>query len=95
MVCDLCRGNRKGRDQRTEAVGSLDYILRMLADMMGQRNALRRHLDQDLPPVMETITRSMQPILSTSMGNQDEGLREAEAACRCTESWIGYGLGGE
>lgn len=61
----------------------------------GVRNALRRHLDQDLPAVMETITRSLQQSQNTTLGESDEGVKEAEAACRCAESWIGYGLGGE
>jgi len=59
------------------------------------RNALRWHLEQDVPAVMDTISRSMQPNLITGLGGQKEGLKEAEAACRCAEIWIGYGLGGE
>ena len=64
-------------------------------DFDGVRNALRRHLDQDLPAVMEIITRSLQQSPNTTMSTSDEGVKEAEAACRCAESWIGYGLGGE
>ena len=46
--------------------------------------------------VLTTITESMTP----PRGFDDPEmigakLKEAEAACRCAESWISYGLGGE
>ena len=59
------------------------------------RNALRRHLEQDVPTVIATITQSMKPHSESSMGGYEEALREAESGCRCAEAWIGYGLSGE
>lgn len=44
--------------------------------------------------MMDTMTNSMQQLL-TGLAEQKEGLKEAEAACRCAESWIDYGVGGE
>ncbi len=91
--CSICveEIGRAGISEQKRQAGS--YIAKTL--LIEPRNALRRHLDQDLPAVTEAITRSMQPHLHTSMGGQEEALKEAEAACRCAESWIQYGLGGE
>ena len=58
-----------------------------------RRNALRRHLETDLPDVMQAINSSTSP--RPGSVNDEERVREAEGACRCAESWIGYGLGGE
>lgn len=64
-----------------------------------KRNALRRHLEVDLPRVMETIKGSMSGARGMNdvgtMGGRDEVLKEMEGACRCAEAWIGYGLGAE
>jgi hypothetical protein len=60
------------------------------------RHALRRHLEGDLPAVMSTITEAMSShVQGGNLGLQEERLREAEAACRCAESWVDYGLGAE
>ena len=90
----MCGRDWEGRDQRAEAVSGHAKISKSVLKW-GTRVALRRHLDQDVPTVMETIKISMQSQLSTSTGEQEEALKEAEAACRCVESWLGYGLGGE
>nr|XP_031862141.1 uncharacterized protein CI109_002554 [Kwoniella shandongensis]KAA5529213.1 hypothetical protein CI109_002554 [Kwoniella shandongensis] len=55
-----------------------------------KRNALRRHIESDLSVVVSTITDAMNGDASTG---QQERLKEAEAACKCAESWIDYGLG--
>ncbi|KAK8844673.1 hypothetical protein IAR55_006522 [Kwoniella newhampshirensis] len=55
-----------------------------------KRNALRRHIGSDLSVVVDTITDAMNGDPSTG---QQERLKEAEAACKCAESWIDYGLG--
>lgn len=61
-----------------------------------KRKALKRHLEVDLPGVMETIKVSMEVHQNfNSAGGREEALRECEGACRCAEAWIGYGLGGE
>ncbi|WVR03182.1 hypothetical protein IAU60_000173 [Kwoniella sp. DSM 27419] len=54
-----------------------------------KRNALRRHIESDLSVVVTTITDAMRgdPALTP-----DERIKEAEAACKCAESWIDYGL---
>ena len=52
------------------------------------RSALRRHIEQDLPVVTEIIVESMQ--IRGSAGGSI-----AEAACRCAESWVNYGLAAE
>jgi hypothetical protein len=58
--------------------------------------ALKRHLEVDLPGVMEVIMASMRVHQAAhSVGGREEAMKEAEAACRCAESWIDYGLGGE
>jgi hypothetical protein len=60
------------------------------------RHALRRHLEGDLPAVMSTITEAMSShVQGGNLELQEERLREAEAACRCAESWVDYGLGAE
>ena len=59
------------------------------------RNALRRHLEMDLPAVMETIRGSMNPSSMHGLGSQQDMVAEASAACRCAEAWIDYGLGAE
>lgn len=46
------------------------------------RKALQRHLDGDMPAVMSLIMESLR-------GPQ------AEDACKCAESWVGYGISGE
>lgn len=51
-----------------------------------KRNALRKHIETDMPAVMTTITESM-------TGQLDQ--KAAEAACKCAESWINYGLGAD
>lgn len=57
---------------------------------------MRHHLDVDLPKVMETIRGSIHPPSDgQSIGGAEEAMKEAEAACRCAEKWILYGLGGE
>lgn len=64
-----------------------------------KRVALRRHLDVDLPQVMETIKGSMSGHRDLNnvhtMGGREEAVKEMEGACRCAEAWIGYGLGAE
>lgn len=62
-----------------------------------KRNALRVHLEMDLGQVMGYIKRSLEVYRSVGMpvGVGEEVVKEAEAACRCAESWIGYGLGAE
>lgn len=49
-----------------------------------------------MPAVMAAITEAMavDGILG-SPDRQAEKLREAEAACKCAESWVGYGISGE
>ena len=43
-----------------------------------------------MPAVMSAIAGGME------MGEpQVEKLKEAEAACRCAESWVGYGIRAE
>ncbi|RSH89503.1 hypothetical protein EHS25_002053 [Saitozyma podzolica] len=65
------------------------------ADLLGT-HALRRHLEGDLPAVMSTITEAMSShIQGGNLELQEERLREAEAACRCAESWVDYGLGAD
>lgn len=59
------------------------------------RNALRRHIEGDLPTVMETITAAMRIHPARDMAHQQEQLKEVEAACKCAESWVGYNLGAE
>lgn len=62
-----------------------------------KRSALRRHLDVDSKEVMGTVKRSMEVYQSSgmSLGAGEEVVKEAEAACKCAESWIDYGLGAE
>nr|XP_019048282.1 hypothetical protein I302_02051 [Kwoniella bestiolae CBS 10118]OCF27212.1 hypothetical protein I302_02051 [Kwoniella bestiolae CBS 10118] len=57
-----------------------------------QRQPLRRHIESDLSIVVSTITDAMtgDPKLSPN-----ERLKEAEAACKCAESWIDWGLSPE
>ncbi|BEJ13429.1 hypothetical protein CspHIS471_0306030 [Cutaneotrichosporon sp. HIS471] len=57
-----------------------------------KRIALRRHIDSDVPAVMAAITDSMtgEPLQSPV-----DRIRAAEAACRCADSWINYGLGAD
>ncbi|WWD06250.1 hypothetical protein V865_004336 [Kwoniella europaea PYCC6329] len=57
-----------------------------------QRQPLRRHIESDLSVVVSTITDAMSgdPNLSPN-----ERLKEAEAACKCAESWIDWGLSPE
>jgi hypothetical protein len=40
--------------------------------------------------VMEAIMASL-----SAAGSDEEMVKEAEAGCKCAESWIDYGLGGE
>jgi hypothetical protein len=40
--------------------------------------------------VMETLMSSLR-----AEGNDAERVKEAEAGCKCAESWIDYGLGAE
>ncbi|WVQ82597.1 hypothetical protein IAT38_004727 [Cryptococcus sp. DSM 104549] len=61
-----------------------------LADQ--KRAALRRHIEKDLPAIISTITDAMN---GEGSANPQERLIEAEAACRCAESWIDYGLGAD
>ncbi|ORY23548.1 armadillo-type protein [Naematelia encephala] len=56
-----------------------------------KRNALRRHLQEDIPAVLSVISRSMDP----PPGDPGERAKEADAACKCAESWVTYGLGGD
>lgn len=45
---------------------------------------------------MSTITEAMSShVQGGNLELQEERLREAEAACRCAESWVDYGLGAE
>ena len=61
-----------------------------------KRKALKRHLEVDLPGVMETIKRSMEVHTNfDSAGGREEALKECEGACKCAEAWIDYGLGAE
>ena len=58
--------------------------------------ALKRHLEVDIKGVLEVITGSMKVHQNVNtVGGREEALKEAEAACRCAESWIDYGLGVE
>jgi hypothetical protein len=57
------------------------------------RNALRKFIETDVPAVMQTITDSMtgeNGVLSPA-----ERVKAAEAACKCADSWINYGLGAD
>ncbi|WRT63297.1 uncharacterized protein IL334_000202 [Kwoniella shivajii] len=54
-----------------------------------QRQPLRRHIESDLSVVVSTITDAMSGDLNLS---PNERLKEAEAACKCAESWIDWGL---
>ncbi|WVF66636.1 hypothetical protein IAT40_001376 [Kwoniella sp. CBS 6097] len=54
-----------------------------------KRAALRRHIESDLPVVVTAITDAMNGDPSIS---QEERVKEAEAACKCAESWVDYGL---
>jgi hypothetical protein len=65
-------------------VMDITYILSVF------RAALRRHLEVDMGGVMEALMASLQ-----GGGSDEERVKEAEAGCRCTESWINYGLGAE
>lgn len=49
-------------------------------------------MESDLKVVVGTIIRSMN---GDNAGSPDERLHEAEAACKCAESWIVWGLGAE
>ncbi|KAL1406931.1 hypothetical protein Q8F55_006343 [Vanrija albida] len=57
-----------------------------------KRNALRRHLDLDVPAVMATITESMN---GDAVQSPADCIKSAEAACKCAQSWINYGLGAD
>ncbi|ORX41250.1 armadillo-type protein [Kockovaella imperatae] len=59
-----------------------------------KRNALRKHLETDMPIVMETIRGSMNPNSGSDLIPQDN-VQEASAACKCAEAWIDYGLGAD
>lgn len=60
------------------------------------RKALQRHLEGDLPAVMSTIIDAMAVDgLMGSTQRQGDNMQEAEAACKCAESWVGYGMSGE
>ncbi|WVQ72312.1 hypothetical protein IAR50_001862 [Cryptococcus sp. DSM 104548] len=54
-----------------------------------RRTEIRNHIELDRGIVMNTIIRSMSTIGSASPEQQSQ---EATAACRCAESWIGWGL---
>lgn len=54
-----------------------------------RRHALRRHVESDMEAVMSTITACVVPPTTAEQG------KEAEAACRCAESWVTYGIGAE
>jgi len=50
----------------------------------------------DLQAVMATIKGALDGAMGYSSGIRlEENVKEAEAGCRCAESWIGYGLGAE
>lgn len=53
-------------------------------ELANNRNALQRHLDGDMPAVMRIMIEAMS-------GSE----QEAEAACKCAESWVGYGISAE
>ncbi|AFR92571.1 hypothetical protein C343_00448 [Cryptococcus neoformans C23] len=57
-----------------------------------RRAAIRRHVESDLKVVVRTVIRSMN---GDNASSTDERLREAEAACKCAESWIDWGLGAD
>ncbi|CAK9779796.1 ARM repeat-containing protein [Cutaneotrichosporon oleaginosum] len=57
-----------------------------------KRTALRRHIDTDLPAVMATITESM---TGEALQSPADRIRAAEAACKCADSWINYGIGAD
>ncbi|KAL7420320.1 hypothetical protein Q5752_005289 [Cryptotrichosporon argae] len=54
-----------------------------------RRNAVRRQVEADVPAVMDTMIASMD---GDGVGSGAEAIQAAEAACRCAESWIGFGL---
>ncbi|RXK39632.1 hypothetical protein M231_03134 [Tremella mesenterica] len=61
-----------------------------------KRNAVRKHIEAELPAVMSTLTSAMSP--PDPMEGSDQlraKLKEAEAACRCAEAWVFYGLGAD
>lgn len=57
-----------------------------------KRGALRAHLEKDIPGVMEVLRGSLDREL---LSQGAEGLKELDMGCKCTESWVGYGLSGE
>jgi hypothetical protein len=58
-----------------------------------KRAALKRHINTDLPAVMGTIVAAMTG--EQGIESPEERIKSTEAACRCADSWINYGLGGE
>nr|ODO01293.1 hypothetical protein L204_02021 [Cryptococcus depauperatus CBS 7855] len=61
-----------------------------LAD--NRRAAIRRHVESDLAIIVETIIDSLKGAETESPTNR---LSEAQAACKCAESWIDWGLGAD
>ncbi|KAK4687604.1 importin-13, partial [Tremellales sp. Uapishka_1] len=62
-----------------------------------KRVALRKHIEMDLPAVMGTIAASLSlnGPLGSDLTQEEMRLKEVEAGCKCAESWVVYGLGGD
>ena len=90
MVIYLCTGIGEGCHWGTESVRPPSNLLCLCeGDGADDRLALRKHIEQDMPMVMTTLTQSMTPPTNSDME------KEAEAACQCAESWVTYGIGAE
>jgi len=90
MVIYLCTGIGEGCHWGTKSVRPPSKLLCLCGgDGADDRLALRKHIEQDMPMVMTTLTQSMTPPTNPDME------KEAEAACQCAESWVTYGIGAE
>jgi hypothetical protein len=91
MVIYLCTGIGEGCYWGTKSVCPRSHISNTSCqgDEADSRLALRKHIEQDMPVVMTTLTQCMMPPTNPDME------KEAEAACQCAESWVTYGIGAE